>query len=130
MIRGAAPFCDTHKQQMSFVKFEPLEQNYTCQTLCTIENHGLANKYCKQCKMALCANCAFDHATHGATSIEQSYEEYGALLSDILSELNIHYEKAESLIPKARLALKKMQQVCKSSSNHHTLGKPIIGATR
>lgn len=102
-------FCDTHKQQMpSFVAFKALEAKQVVLSPCNLHaSHGLASKYCKQCKKYLCDKCAFEHASHGATDVEKMQVDVATQLAAKLNQL----EQPKVLVNELRTSLKAQQSV-------------------
>lgn len=109
-----APYCDTHKLQMPvFLTFKALgsmQQDAVLQCA-TNKEHALANKYCPQCKKALCSTCAFDHAVHGAIDIQAMQQRMSTLLNEKMDFLQLQMEYASTVRMHAKDVLKQVQQV-------------------
>lgn len=114
-VNGELPFCNSHKQQMSFMKFERLETKKITVAHCSANpTHGLATMYCKKCKKALCSNCTLKngHVSHGAIGVDEALQEWGNQLDSALQKKKLQYEQAAHLKKKAKDQMKLGEKVC------------------
>lgn len=107
-------YCDAHKQQMpSFVPFKALDTSMrTILANCSANHsHGLANVFCKKCKMSLCDKCAFGHESHGAKDIFEMHLEIGKQVAERMCILEKQTVQNKPVLKEARMLIKSIQEV-------------------
>lgn len=125
MVNSGATFCDTHKNQMPFVTFKPLDTLTRAMVIyCAFDiNHGLAAKYCKKCNKSLCLGCAFDHAIHGAVDIDVARTVVAMQIDAHVRRLEEESEQSEEQADQIRNIVTAMQIVRKVAIFNNRIGK-------
>lgn len=105
-------FCDLHRQQMQFVKFIPIDGEHFASNCALNSSHGLACKFCNQCKKPLCIECAIDHAIHGVVDIEMARKQIACQIDEKLVVLQEQSKNFQPIGEEIRKRIPVMQTLC------------------
>lgn len=107
--------CETHKQQIPpFIALKEIQATFLNShvLLCSASNdHGLANKFCTECKQVLCPNCAFAHFEHGVREIKPLQAEWNTRLDEKLSNMKLRLDFANKVKAKAKVLINELNEV-------------------